>query len=466
MDVPNIVNDNFNVLGLPENLAIVDGHQMAIGELIYTTSGHPIIFIDETEPNNPSLANALWSGTTHVPSEFHHADVDGFGSVVNCCIENAVDGCFVNAADGDHSESTAYGHHGFGSATDGDRLESAANCDGLETTSVGDSFESIVDGYGFHSATDGDHSEFAANGDCLKTTAVGDSSETVAVCDRSETVAVGDRSGTVAVRDPLESATDDVHSEFPANGDCLETTALGHRLETAAVGDRSESAADGDHSKSAASDGCSVSAAVGHCLKRAIPCQQRTHLNEKQKNQILAELYRIKKTGRTVKSISEQFKVGRNYISQLLKRMKDGQGFNRKKGSGRKTVMTKEKVSKLDNFLEEAKYDATFENLSAHLGVSAPAIWHHMQRNHYRKAGKFFRPTLSQSQKAKRLEWAKMHCDDQFRTTVDIDEKEMQSFSKNLDSKSNYTSIKIRKRLLLRACKVLSSIMDCVGKQH
>ena len=73
--------------------------------------------------------------------------------------------------------------------------------------------------------------------------------------------------------------------------------------------------------------------------------------------------------------------------------------------------------------LKSVNYDATNEELQGMLRILKSEIHRYMRHNNYRRAGKFYRPTLTPEQKQKCLKWAIQHQHDNFEFTVDIDEK-------------------------------------------
>ena len=124
-----------------------------------------------------------------------------------------------------------------------------------------------------------------------------------------------------------------------------------------------------------------------------------------------------------VQDVAQKLKVNRNYPTRLAKKFSDGQSLERTKGSGRPTKMTTEKIALLNQVLQNNNFDCTFKQLGQETGVCAETIRSFMAKNGYRKTGKYLRPYLSPKHKEARKAWAIQHLDDDFSTTVDIDEK-------------------------------------------
>jgi len=124
-----------------------------------------------------------------------------------------------------------------------------------------------------------------------------------------------------------------------------------------------------------------------------------------------------------LKTIAEKFKTNHRYPKRLAEKISNGGTIQRVKGSGRPSKMTPEKVNLLNDYLHQKSFDCTYKQLSQHVGVGTETIRTFMANNGYRKTGKYLRPYLSQNHKDARLAWAAQHLDDDFSTTVDIDEK-------------------------------------------
>ncbi len=124
-----------------------------------------------------------------------------------------------------------------------------------------------------------------------------------------------------------------------------------------------------------------------------------------------------------VKEVTQKLKINRNYPLRLAKKISDGHSLERTKGSGRPTKMTPEKITLLNNVLQENNFDCTFQKLGKETGLGAETVRRFMAKNGYRKTGKYLRPYLSPKHKEARKLWAIQHLNDDFSNTVDVDEK-------------------------------------------
>ena len=158
---------------------------------------------------------------------------------------------------------------------------------------------------------------------------------------------------------------------------------------------------------------------------------RRHHLTSDERATLLVEYVKLgtKPAHGAVQTLCDTFGVKRNYPAKLKRRydrsmaISGSHVFQRKSGSGRKTLITPEMGEILAEWARTELYEFTYLSAADFLGVNRSTVTRFMTTVGWRSVLKGVRPFLSDDHMAARVEWANEHRRNLFQDWVDIDEK-------------------------------------------
>ena len=140
--------------------------------------------------------------------------------------------------------------------------------------------------------------------------------------------------------------------------------------------------------------------------------------------EVLKTQHTQEKYGKVLK-LNCDFSVNRDYARALSANLKVGGSVEckRKGNSGRKKKFGTDMKLALNDKLKTLGYDITYSDLAEFFCVVRSTVTRFMKTNGYRNVGNYLKPMLTDIQIVQRKSWCQEHLQDDFRCTVDVDEK-------------------------------------------
>lgn len=130
-------------------------------------------------------------------------------------------------------------------------------------------------------------------------------------------------------------------------------------------------------------------------------------LEEEQKYEIIVKY----KDGYTIDQIANHMKINKNTVVRWLKRYIEKNNIERKIRTGKKctTIEQDNKILKIAEDNDKIKLQLIVNMLKENIVISKTTVWRRLKDNNYVYGNYLNKPRLTESQKLKRLEWAKKY---------------------------------------------------------
>jgi len=130
-------------------------------------------------------------------------------------------------------------------------------------------------------------------------------------------------------------------------------------------------------------------------------------------------------------------KINRSTVFYNLKKLREKENVDHRKGNGRRKKITAEASRAIGQYVrrDSSLSLKTITNKLTQKGidVSTSTVSRHLKEHNYKKALPITTPMLTSAHKEKRVEWARQHLNDNWRNTLFTDETAFQLFRNTIE---------------------------------